>query len=136
MKKPTPKSERELRQAIVDQCRWMNAEGLNQGTSGNISARLGDTLLITPTAIPYDAMDPEMIAAMPIDRDYGSWEGPIKPSSEWRFPLDIMRARPDVGAIVHPHPPYATIIAFPRREIPACHYMIAAFGGANIRCAP
>ena len=136
MKKPTRKSERQLRQAIIDKCRWMNVEGLNQGTSGNISARLGDTLLITPTAIPYEMMRPEMIAAMPIDGDYGSWDGPLKPSSEWRFHLDIMRARPDVGAIVHTHSTYATIIAITRREIPACHYMIAAFGGSTIRCAP
>src|SRR3954469_15310748 len=130
------KSERELRQAIIDKCCWMNAEGLNQGTSGNISARLGDRLLITPTAIPYEAMQPDMIAAMPIDGDYGNWDGPLKPSSEWRFHLDIMRARPDVGAIVHTHSTYATIIAITRREIPACHYMIAAFGGSTIRCTP
>ena len=135
MKKPT-KAEKALRQAIVDKCRWMNAEGLNQGTSGNISARLGDRLLITPTAIPYEVMQPEMICAMPVDGDYGSWDGPLKPSSEWRFHLDIMRARPDVGAIVHTHSTYATIIAITRREIPACHYMIAAFGGSTIRCAP
>ena len=115
MKKPTRKSEQQLRQAIIDKCRWMNVEGLTQGTSGNISARLGDTLLITPTAIPYEMLRPEMIAAMPIDGDYGSWDGPLKPSSEWRFHLDIMRARPDVGAIVHTHSTYATIIAITRR---------------------
>jgi L-fuculose-phosphate aldolase len=79
---------------------------------------------------------PEMIAAMPLDGDYGSFEGPKNPSSEWRFHLDIMRARPEIGAIVHTHSTYATIIAITRREIPACHYMIAAFGGPNIRCAP
>ena len=73
---------------------------------------------------------------MPIDRDYGSWEGPLKPSSEWRFHLDIMRARPDVGAIVHTHSTYATIIAITRREIPACHYMIAAFGGSTSAARP
>ena len=73
---------------------------------------------------------------MPIDGEYGSLEGPLKPSSEWRFHLDIMRARPEIGAIVHTHSTYATIIAITRREIPACHYMIAAFGGSNIRCAP
>lgn len=136
MKESVRKSEALLRQAIIDKCRWMNAEGLNQGTSGNISARHGDTLLITPTAIPYDVMQPEMIAAMPLERDYGSWEGPLRPSSEWRFHLDIMRARPDIGAIVHTHATYATIIAITRREIPACHYMIAAFGGTTIRCTP
>ena len=60
----------------------------------------------------------------------------MNPSSEWRFHMDIMLARPDVGAIVHTHSTYATIIAITRREIPACHYMVAAFGGSNIRCAP
>jgi L-fuculose-phosphate aldolase len=130
------KTETALRQEIIDKCRWMNAEGLNQGTSGNISARFGDRLLITPSAIPYDVMTTDMIAAMPIDEDYGSFEGPLNPSSEWRFHLDIVRARPEVGAIVHTHSTYATIIAITRREIPACHYMIAAFGGPTIRCAP
>jgi L-fuculose-phosphate aldolase len=127
--------ETALRQAIIDQCRWMNTSGLNQGTSGNISVRHGDTLLITPSATPYEAMDVDMIDAMPIEGEYGAWEGPLKPSTEWRFHLDIMRERPEVGAIVHTHSTYATTLAIGRREIPACHYMVAAFGGNNVRCA-
>ncbi len=127
--------ERALRQAIIAKARWMNACGLNQGTSGNISARHGDAMLITPSAIAYDAMQPEMIAAMPIAGEYGTWEGPLRPSTEWRFHLDIMRARPDVGAIVHTHSTYATVLAIARKPIPACHYMIAAFGGMDVRCA-
>jgi len=67
-----------LREAIIAKCRWMNATGLNQGTSGNISARHGDTMLISPSATPYDALTPDMIAAMPIDGEYGSWKGPLK----------------------------------------------------------
>lgn len=129
------KQERQLRQAIIDKCRWMNAAGINQGTSGNISARLGERMLITPSAIAYDEMTPEMIASMPIGGDYGSWDGPLKPSTEWRFHLDIMTARPEVGAIVHNHSTFATVLAIARREIPACHYMIAAFGGDTVRCA-
>jgi L-fuculose-phosphate aldolase len=124
-----------LRQAIVDQCRRMNAIGLNQGTSGNISARFGERLLITPSAVPYDEMTPEMIASMPIADGSGTWEGPLKPSSEWRFHLDIARARPDVGAVVHTHAIFCTTLAIARRPIPAVHYMIAAFGGTDIRCA-
>ncbi|MGE0725201.1 MAG: class II aldolase/adducin family protein [Alphaproteobacteria bacterium] len=128
------KNERALRQAIIDKCRWMNASGLNQGTSGNISVRHGDRMLITPSATPYDALRPEMIAAMAID-GAGEWEGPLKPSTEWRFHRDILRARPDVGAIVHTHSTFATVLAIARQPIPACHYMIAAFGGHDIRCA-
>src|SRR6185312_10544841 len=129
------REERGLREAIIAQCRWMNACGLNQGTSGNISARHSGEMLITPSAVPYEAMKPEMIASMPLEGEYGAWEGPLKPSTEWRFHLDIMRARSDVGAIVHTHSTYATVLAIARKSIPACHYMMAAFGGTNIRCA-
>lgn len=129
------REERELREAIIAKCRWMNASGLNQGTSGNISARYQDQMLITPSATPYDAMKPQMIASMPIEGEYGTWTGPLQPSTEWRFHLDIMRARPDVGAIVHTHSTYATVLAIARKSIPACHYMMAAFGGNDIRCA-
>jgi L-fuculose-phosphate aldolase len=129
------KVEKALRLSIIAKARWMNASGLNQGSSGNISARSDGAMLITPSATPYDSMKPEMIATMPLAGEYGAWTGPLKPSTEWRFHLDIMRARADVGAIVHTHSTYATVLAIARREIPAVHYMIAAFGGPNIRCA-
>jgi L-fuculose-phosphate aldolase len=127
-------AERQLREAIIAKCRWMNASGLNQGTSGNISARYQDCMLITPSAIAYEAMMPDMIASMPLEGG-GDWDGPLKPSTEWRFHFDIMRGRPDVGGIVHTHSTYATVLAIARKSIPACHYMIAAFGGTDIRCA-
>lgn len=130
------KAERDLRQAIIDKCLFMNASGLNQGTSGNISARFEDRMLITPSATPYEAMEPEMIAAMPFDGAYGTWEGPLKPSTEWRFHFDILKTRTDMGAVVHAHPTYCTTLAIARKEIPACHYMMAAFGGTTVRCAP
>jgi L-fuculose-phosphate aldolase len=129
------KDERKLREAIIAKARWMNASGLNQGTSGNISARYCDRMLITPSATPYDAMEPEMIASMPIEGEYGTWDGRLRPSTEWRFHLDITKSRPDVGAIVHAHPTFATVLAIARKSIPACHYMMAAFGGTDIRCA-
>src|ERR1700735_4460213 len=129
------RDERALRANIVAKARWMNAAGLNQGTSGNISARYKDVLLITPSATPYEAMTPESIAAMPLDGEYGAWTGPLKPSTEWRFHFDITKARSDVGAIVHTHSTYATVLEIARKEITACHYMMAAFGGTTIRCA-
>ena len=132
----TAKEKRALRQAVVEACRWMNASGINQGTSGNISVRCGDRMLITPSGVPYDRMKAPDLAAMPLDRDDGAYEGKLKPSSEWRFHLDIMKAKPEVGAVVHTHSTYATTLAIMGRGIPACHYMIAAAGGAEIRCAP
>ena len=129
-------TEAELRQAIVDSAREMNALGINQGNSGNISARCGAAMLITPSATPYADMGPEQVAAMPLDDEAGAWAGPLKPSTEWRFHRDILRGRADAGAVVHTHAPFCTALAIARRGIPACHYMVAAFGGDSVRCAP
>ncbi|MBD0864190.1 MAG: class II aldolase/adducin family protein [Rhodobacteraceae bacterium] len=130
------KAEKTLRQAIIDKCLFMNTSGLNQGTSGNISVRFEDKMLISPSATPYDRLTPEMIASMPFDAEYGTWEGPLKPSTEWRFHFDILNTRTDMGAVVHAHPTYCTALAIARKPIPACHYMIAAFGGTDVRLAP
>ena len=126
-------NEREKRQSIIDACRSMNVLGINQGTSGNISLRHDTGLLITPTSVSYETMQPEQIVFMGMD---GSFDPAQRPSSEWRFHLDILRARPEVNAVVHAHPPYATILAIMGMEIPPIHYMIACAGGETIRCAP
>ena len=128
------RNEKELRREIIARCREMNASGINQGTSGNISVLFEDRMLISPSAVPYGELEPEMIASFALDGS-GAWEGPMRPSTEWRFHLDLLRERPDAQAVVHAHPPYCTTLAIARKEIPACHYMIAAFGGNNIRCA-
>jgi L-fuculose-phosphate aldolase len=125
----------ELRAEIVARGRELDAGGLNRGSSGNLSARDGDAMLITPSAVPYGALEPDMIARMPLEGDYGAWEGPRKPSTEWRFHLDLMRAQPELQAIVHTHAPFSTILAIARKPIPAIHYMMAAFGGPDIRVA-
>lgn len=129
------RTEAALRREIVARCREMNASGINQGTSGNISARLGARMLVTPSGIAYDALEPAMIATMALEDPSGAWEGPLAPSSEWRFHRRLLTARPDAGAVVHAHPTWCTALAMARREIPACHYMIAAFGGDSVRCA-
>ena len=126
-------SELKLRESIIAACREMNRSGLNQGTSGNISLRWRDGLLITPTSLPYDQMTPDDIVFLGMD---GRTEGHNQPSSEWRFHRDIMKAKPDVAAIVHAHPIYSTIIAIMGLEIPPLHYMVAIAGGSTIPCAP
>jgi L-fuculose-phosphate aldolase len=128
-------SEQSLRAEIIAQCRAMNASGLNQGMSGNISARAGDAMLITPSGVPYDLLTPETICRMALDGS-ADWEGPCKPSSEWRFHHDILRARSEAQAIVHTHSVHATACSMTRQGIPPAHYMIALFGGADVRCAP
>jgi L-fuculose-phosphate aldolase len=121
------------RQSIIEACREMNRLGINQGTSGNISLRHGDGMLITPTSVPYETMRPDQIVFMKLE---GAPDAGQRPSSEWRFHRDILRARSEVNAVVHAHPPYATMLAIMGREIPPVHYMIACAGGDTIRCAP
>jgi len=120
------------RENLIEAAREMSARGLSAGTSGNVSLRTEEGILITPSATPYESLTPEMI---PLLKPDGSFEGRYRPSSEWRFHLDIYLARPEVGGVVHHHAPYTTALAMARREIPACHYMIARFGGAPLRCA-
>jgi L-fuculose-phosphate aldolase len=126
-------NDREKRQSIIDACLRMSQLGINQGTSGNISLRHDEGMLITPTSVPYEAMQPEQIVFMGLD---GSFDSGRRPSSEWRFHLDILKARPEVNAVVHAHPTYATTLAIMGLEIPPIHYMIAVAGGDTIRCAP
>lgn len=127
-----------LRRSLSDAARELVRLGLNGGTAGNISVRHGAAMLITPSGILPDLTTPESIASVPLDSIGAkpTWEGPLEPSSEWRLHRDILRERPDVGAVVHTHSTYATVLATQQRDIPALHYMIAAFGGTRIRCTP
>lgn len=122
----------ELRKSMIDICRRMNAAGINQGTSGNLSARSGDGFLITPTGLRYEIMEPGDIVEMDFD---GGFKGERLPSSEWRFHRDILAARPEMNAVLHCHSSYATSYSCHRREIPPYHYMIGLAGGTTIRCA-
>jgi L-fuculose-phosphate aldolase len=124
-----------LRQEIIDTCRTLDARGINQGTSGNVSARWNAGMLITPSALPYDEMRPQDLAFLPLEGDEPS-QGPRPPSSEWRFHRDILASRGEVGAVVHTHSTYATALAILGENIPAHHYMVAVSGGNSIRCAP
>ena len=125
-------SDLALRKTIIENCLKMNATGLNQGTSGNLSIRSGDGLLITPSGVPYEQLKPKDIIFMNMD---GSYDHKLPPSTEWRFHRDIMQAKPEVNAVVHAHPTYCTALAIRGMEIPAIHYMIAVSGGNSIRCA-
>jgi len=134
----SPQNESALRDAIVAHGLRFAPSGLSQGTSGNLSVRLHlngvEGMLITPSGVDYTRMQPQDLAFMRLDD--ATWTGPLKPSSEWRFHRDIYAARPEVAAVVHAHPTHATALAVQRRPLPAFHYMVAAAGGCDIRCAP
>lgn len=124
-------NDRTLRAKMVATCRRMNDTGLNQGTAGNLSMRHGEGFLITPSSMPYDVMQPEDLVMMYWD---GTYEG-RRPSSEWRFHRDILKARTDVNVVLHCHSVFATSVACHHRTIPAFHYMVGVMGGTTLRCA-
>jgi L-fuculose-phosphate aldolase len=127
-----------LRLAVIDTARAINAAGINVNKAGNVSARCTrgrhEGLLITPTGLGYDLLSPDDLVFLRLAD--GRASGARAPSSEWRFHLDIHRSRPEFAAVVHTHSPSATALACHGRGIPAFHYMVAAAGGADIRCAP
>ncbi len=121
-----------LREALCAASLTLERVGLNCGTAGNLSARIDDGFLVTPSGVKPAALTSKAIVAMRLD---GSLTDPRQqPSSEWRFHRDIYVARADAGAVVHVHSPYATALACQRRDIPGFHYMIAKAGGDSIRC--
>ncbi len=118
---------------MLEVSRRLVALGLNRGASGNVSARLEDGFLVTPSALSPEDMNENDMVRMDFAGNVVSGN---RPSSEWRFHRDILAARSDVGAVIHTHSPFATTLACLRREVPAFHYMIAAAGGTTLRCAP
>lgn len=127
-------TEQELRADVVRVVRELDASGLNRGSSGNVSVRFGAGMLVTPSGVRGGDLRPEMLAHMALESD-GDWDGPMKPSSEWRFHRDLYRARGEFQAVVHTHAPFSTILSIARKPVPAVHYMMAAFGGPDIRCS-
>ncbi len=126
-------SEADLRSEIVAVAKAIDAAGYCPSKSGNVSARFGGGLLITPSGLPYEQMQPSDLIHLSMDGVVLSGTG--KASSEWPFHVAIYVARPDAQAIVHTHSPRATALSCARRGIPAFHYMIALCGGADVRCA-
>lgn len=122
-----------LAENIISTCREMNASGLNQGTSGNVSARYTGGMLITPSGIAYSKMTPDMIVFVD---DKGVPDVGKIPSSEWLFHLACYKARPELNAVIHTHAVNSTAVAIHNHSIPAIHYMVAVSGTDHIPCIP
>lgn len=125
--------EAALREAAVAAVRRLDALGLNRGSTGNLSLRLGDGMLITPTGMGADDLRAQdMVWLGHDDTLRGDWQ----PSSEWHFHRAIYLARPDLHAVVHAHSVNATALACLRRPLPAFHYMVAVAGADEVPCVP
>lgn len=125
-----------LRQEMVRTCLYAFRQGLFTGTNGNLSCYLRDeaVMLITPSGVRYDQLQPEQIVRLTLDG--AVLDGTDRPSSEWRMHAAVYQAFPSLGAILHTHSPYATAFAVVRKTIPAVLIEAPLFLGGDIRCAP
>lgn len=127
--------KQEAKQLVLETTKRAYAMGLFAGTSGNLSiynSAKGE-IYITPSSTPYETMQAEDIVT--IDLEGHVLEGELLPSSEWRLHTAIYKARPDAGAVVHTHSPYATAYATMNRPIPMILVEMLPFIGDTVKVA-
>ena len=132
-------STNDLGRDLIEVARNLNRSGLNQGTSGNVSVRCDEGILITPSSVPFESLTGDDLVAIGLDGSCLSTNqvsvSHRRPYSEWRMHTDILRERPEMNAVLHCHSVHATALACHKRDIPSFHYMVSAAGGDNIRCS-
>jgi L-fuculose-phosphate aldolase len=123
--------ERE-REEVAAAARRLAAEGLVHGTSGNLSARSGEHLAVTPTGAVLAELEPDQVTI--VDLDGHVVDGALAPTSEADLHLGVYR-RYDAGGVVHTHAPMATALSTVLDELPCVHYEMLLLGG-TVRVAP
>jgi L-fuculose-phosphate aldolase len=121
-----------LRENLLFYYGQLKLNALSKGLSGNISVRLPNGFLISPSGLSADRLTASDFVEMSAK---GESLSPLKPSSEWRFHKDIYDDRPEVQAIIHCHAPFCVALAAHHLSIPAYHYMVAKAGGTSIPCS-
>jgi L-fuculose-phosphate aldolase len=122
----------ELREQVAAAARAMHAAGLVRGTAGNVSARCGDLVAMTPTGVAAQGLDAGQVAV--VDLGGRRVAGDLTPTSELPMHLAVYASRPDAAAIVHTHSMFATTFAVLGEAIPAVHYVIG-FAGRRVPVA-
>jgi L-fuculose-phosphate aldolase len=122
----------DLRENVAAACRRLAAEGLVHATAGNVSAREGDLIAITPTGARLEELRAEDVAV--VDRSGGLVDGPLAPTSELELHLGVVE-RFGAGSVVHTHAPFATALSCVLEEVPLVHYEMLMLGGP-VRVAP
>ncbi|MFF9409604.1 class II aldolase/adducin family protein [Streptomyces anandii] len=117
---------------LVGTARRTVSDGLVVGTSGNVSVRVGDTVLVTPSGVPYDRLTPGDVTGVALDGRQVL--GTLAPTSELPMHLAVYRTT-GAGAVVHTHAVHATAVSTLVPELPVIHYMAGALGGP-VRVAP
>ena len=125
--------ELSLRQALVAHYQKVDALGLNEMASGNLSVRFGDQMLISPGGATGDSISVDNVVATAFD---GSYEGEHCPSSEWRMHAAIYERHPESNAVVHTHSDYCVAVSSHEMALPGFHYLVGVFGGGDVPCVP
>ena len=126
-------TEDQARMLMVEAVRRLDALGMNRGSTGNLSLRWGEGMLITPTGMGAQDLRAQDLVWLGWD---GTARGDWAPSSEWAFHQAAYRARADCHALVHTHSVNATALACLERALPPFHYMVAVAGGHDVPCVP
>jgi L-fuculose-phosphate aldolase len=125
--------EKKIRQAIVEIYLALARRGMNAGSSGNISVRFGEGMLITPTGCTEETL---RAADVVLANFEGGTRSRLRPSSEWAMHAEIYGRVPGANAVVHTHADACVALSCLRKPMPAFHYMIHSFGGDDVPCVP
>lgn len=125
--------EMSLREELVAHYQRVDALGLNEMSSGNLSVRFEDRMLISPNGATGDSISVDNIVKVTFD---GAYEGERLPSSEWRMHAAIYQTHPEAGAVVHTHSDYCVAVSCHVMDLPGFHYLVGVFGGGDVPCVP
>ena len=126
-------NEASLREQLVEQYKYVEGIGLNELSSGNLSVRFGDNMLISASGASAENISPETIVEVSLE---GEWEGDRKPSSEWRMHAAIYLKHEKTESVVHTHSDYCVALACQLMPLPGFHYLVGSFGGNDVPCVP
>jgi L-fuculose-phosphate aldolase len=126
-------TEQQLREHLAEQYRYVEQIGLNELSSGNLSCRFEDGMLISPSGASADNITPDSVVRVSL---HGEWDGDRKPSSEWRMHAAVYLSKPSAEAVVHTHSDYCVALASQLMPLPGFHYLVGSFGGNDVPCVP
>ncbi len=122
-----------LRDALAERYCYAARSGLNELSSGNLSVRLGNGMLISPSGASEHNLTPENLVKMDFE---GNFKGRLAPSSEWQMHAAIYLRHEHCHAVVHTHSDYCVALSCHHRSLPGFHYLIGTFGGDDVPCTP
>ncbi len=125
--------EMSLREQLAAQYRHVERIGLNELSSGNLSVRFGEGMLISPSGATADSIAADNVVKVSLG---GDWQGRRKPSSEWRMHAAIYSRHATARAVVHTHSDHCVALASHGMDLPGFHYLVGTFGGDDVPCVP